>query len=232
MTSLPRLLSLATAVPPYVFMQSEVRGRIDRLFDTDSEIGRMLQVFDNAGIERRHSCVPMDWYEKPHGWAERNALYVENAVDLLEKVTLDCLGKAGFAPVDIDALIVVSTTGIATPSLDALLVERMKLRRDIKRHAIFGLGCCGGVTGLARAADTARASPESLVLLLVVELCGLTFRKNDTSKSNIVGTALFSDGAAGALISCRGDGLILAASGEHTWPGTLDIMGWDIAEGK
>ena len=225
-----RLLSLATAVPPYVFMQSEVRGRVTRLFEESTGIDRMLPVFDNAGIDRRHSCVPMDWYEQPHGWAERNTLYVDNAVDLLEKVAHDCIDKASLTPSDIDVLIVVSTTGIATPSLDALVVERMQLRRDIRRHAIFGLGCGGGVTGLARAAEAARASPGCRVLLLVVELCGLTFRKNDVSKGNIVGTALFSDGAAGAIVSCEGDGPVFGASGEHTWPGTLDIMGWDIED--
>ena len=211
-------------------MQSEVRGRVTRLFEESTGIDRMLPVFDNAGIDRRHSCVPMDWYEQPHGWAERNTLYVDNAVDLLEKVAHDCIDKASLTPSDIDVLIVVSTTGIATPSLDALVVERMQLRRDIGRHAIFGLGCGGGVTGLARAAEAARASPGCRVLLLVVELCGLTFRKNDVSKGNIVGTALFSDGAAGAIVSCEGDGPVFGASGEHTWPGTLDIMGWDIED--
>ena len=211
-------------------MQSEVRGRVTRLFEESTGIDRMLPVFDNAGIDRRHSCVPMDWYEQPHGWAERNTLYVDNAVDLLEKVARDCIDKASLTPSDIDVLIVVSTTGIATPSLDALVVERMQLRRDIRRHAIFGLGCGGGVTGLARAAEAARASPGCRVLLLVVELCGLTFRKNDVSKGNIVGTALFSDGAAGAIVSCEGDGPVFGASGEHTWPGTLDIMGWDIED--
>ena len=230
MTPKARLLSLATAVPPYVLLQSDVRSRVDRLFDLSAGIDRMLPVFDNAGIERRHSCVPIEWYEEPHGWTERNALYVENALDLLEKATLDCCAKAGLGLEDIDALIVVSTTGIATPSLDALLIERMHLRRDIRRHAIFGLGCGGGVTGLARAAEAARAVPGCRVLLLVVELCGLTFRKNDLSKGNIVGTALFSDGAAAAIVSCEGEGPSFGASGEYTWPETLDIMGWDIAE--
>ena len=184
----------------------------------------------NTGIDRRYSCVPMEWYEEPHGWTERNALYVENALNLLETVANACLAKAGLGTADIDALIVVSTTGIATPSLDALLVQRMHLRRDIRHHAIFGLGCGGGVTGLARAAEAARAAPGCRVLLLVVELCGLTFRKNDVSKGNIVGTALFGDGAAGAIVTCQGEGLGFGASGEYTWPGTLDIMGWDIEE--
>ena len=112
-----------------------------------------------------------------------------------------------------------------------LLIERMELRRDIQRLPIFGLGCAGGVIGLARAApDRASAEPGSKVLFLVVELCALTFRKNDTSKSNIVATALFGDGAAGAILSTEGDGPEVGAAGEYTWPDSLDVMGWDVAE--
>ena len=110
------------------------------------------------------------------------------------------------------------------------LMEKLPLRRDVKRLPIFGLGCAGGVLGLSRAADLARVAPESRVLLLVVELCALSFRKDDTSKSNVVATALFGDGAAAAVLSCRGDGPRLGAAGEHTWPQSLDIMGWDVAE--
>ena len=105
---------------------------------------------------------------------------------------------------DIDAIVVVSTTGIATPSLDALLIERMGLRATVRRLPIFGLGCAGGVIGLARAASQAISSPGETVLFLVVELCALSFRRDDFSKSNIVATALFGDGAAGALLSTEG----------------------------
>jgi alkylresorcinol/alkylpyrone synthase len=110
------------------------------------------------------------------------------------------------------------------------VVERLKMRRDIQRLPIFGLGCAGGVVGISRAAAMAQARPGSKVLYLVVELCALTFRKSDTSKSNIVATALFGDGAAGAILSTDGDGPRFEAMGEHTWPHSLDIMGWDVEE--
>jgi alkylresorcinol/alkylpyrone synthase len=126
--------------------------------------------------------------------------------------------------------VLVSTTGVATPSLDALLVERMQLRRDIQRLPIFGLGCAGGVIGLARASQLAKAQPGSKILYLAVELCALTFRKNDISKSNIVATALFGDGAAGAILSTEGEGPEVGPVGEYTWPDSLDVMGWDMAE--
>jgi alkylresorcinol/alkylpyrone synthase len=145
-------------------------------------------------------------------------------------VTHALLAEAKLGPGDIDAIVVASTTGIATPSLDALVVERMQLRRDIRRLPIFGLGCAGGVIGLTRASAIAQAMPGSRVLFLVVELCALTFRKDDLTKSNIVATALFGDGAAGAILSTKGAGPELAASGEYTWPQSLDIMGWEVEE--
>lgn len=226
----PRLLALKTAVPPHVLYQKEVAERARILFEHREDLARMLAVFANTGIVKRHSCVPIAWYEQPHGWADRTRLYVENAVDLLERVAGDCLAQAGLDRNDIDAIVVASTTGIATPSLDALLVERMNLRRDIARLPIFGFGCAGGVSGLARAADMARAKPGRRVLFLVVELCGLTFRKDDLSKSNFIAAALFGDGAAGAILSTEGEGPPLGASGEYTWPHSLDIMGWQVEE--
>lgn len=230
MTIQPRLLALSTAVPRHVLHQFEVRAQAGQFFGGARETERLMPVFDNAGIDMRHSCVPLEWYREPHGWAERNALYVENAVALLEKVTRDCLAEANLDAADIDTIVVVSTTGIATPSLDALLMERLGFRRNVQRLPIFGLGCAGGVLGLARAAALARAAPESRVLFLVVELCALCFQKNDRSKSNIVATALFGDGAAGAIVSCRGEGPSIGPTGEHTWPDSLGIMGWDVAQ--
>ena len=149
--------------------------------------------------------MPIEWYDRPHNWAERNRIYLTAALDLLEATTLQLLCSAGRAKQDIDAIVVVSTTGIATPSLlDALLIDRMGLRATVRRLPIFGLGCAGGVIGLARAASLAVAAPGETILFLVAELCALSFRRDDFSKSNIVATALFGDGAAGALLSTAG----------------------------
>jgi len=161
---------------------------------------------------------------------------VTGALDLLENVAGRVLDRAGLAAGDLGGLVTVSTTGIATPSLDALLIERMQLPRNIARLPIFGLGCAGGVVGLARAANMAAALPGKPVLCLVVELCTLSFRRGDLQKSNIVATALFGDGAAAALLRCdgesggAGEGPAIIATGEHTWPKSLDIMGWDVAD--
>lgn len=225
----PHILATATAVPPFVLDQHDVMRRIDLALGPRSrEIVRLLPMFGNTGIVRRYSCVPIEWYERLHDWPERNAIYLESALDLLERATREALSRAGREPEEIAAIVAVSTTGIATPSLDALLMERMGLRRTIQRLPIFGLGCAGGVIGLTRAATMASALAPRLVLFLVVELCALSFRRDDFSKSNIVATALFGDGAAAALLSCEGDGPCVVAGGEYTWPESLDIMGWDV----
>jgi alkylresorcinol/alkylpyrone synthase len=224
-----RVLSVATAVPKFALDQDDVVRRVELALGPRSrEIVRMLPMFGNTGIARRYSCVPIDWYEARHDWPERNRIYLESAVDLLESATRRALARAGRGACDIDAIVCVSTTGIATPSLDALLMERMRLRRTIRRLPIFGLGCGGGAIGLARAATMARAEPGTLVLLLVVELCALSFRRDDFSKSNIVATALFGDGAAALLLSCASAGPAVVAGGEYTWENSLDVMGWDV----
>ena len=232
----PRLLALATAVPPYALGQEQVIERVKRLFGRAADLDRLLPVFVNSGIQQRYSSVPLDWYDEPHGWAERNRRYLTGALDLLENVAGRVLDRAELAVRDLGGIVTVSTTGIATPSLDALLIERMQLPRNIARLPIFGLGCAGGVVGLARAAAMAAALPGKPVLCLVVELCTLSFRRGDLAKSNIVATALFGDGAAAALLRCdagsgdSGEGPAIVATGEHTWPRSLDIMGWDVAD--
>ena len=228
-----RLQSLAVAWPPYELKQEDVAAQGARMFAmTHGGFERLAPIYRNALIEKRHSCVPIEWYLEPHSFTERNNLFLENADKVLAEAAGKALEQAGLEPRDIDAIVVVCTTGIATPGLDARLMQVMPFRPDVRRLPIFGLGCAGGVLGLARAADLARARPDERVLLLVVELCALTFRAQDRSKSNLVATALFGDGAAAAVISCRDDatGPALGASREHTWPDSLDIMGWDVAD--
>ncbi len=228
-----RLVSLATAVPPFVLHQEEVRAEAQILFRERGDlIARMLPVYDNAGVETRYSCVPLDWYRSTGGWKNRNALFVKHAVELLRRAAQDCLTRAQVPAERIDTIVAVSSSGIAVPSLDAQVMAALPFRRDVQRLPIFGLGCAGGVLGLARAAAMARAAPGSMVLLLVVELCSLTFRDTDVGKSNIIATALFGDGAAAALVTCDRDtpGPELVGWGEHTWPDTLDVMGWRVEE--
>jgi alkylresorcinol/alkylpyrone synthase len=223
-----RIASVAVAVPPYVLEQPEITERVRAQFGSSAVVQRLLPVFENTGIARRYSCVPIEWYYDEHGWPERNELYRRNAVGLLERAACDALAEARVEPEAIDTIVAVSTTGIATPSLDALLMERLPFRRNVRRLPIFGLGCVGGAIGLARAASMAAAYPGTNVLFLGVELCELWFRRDDLTKSNIVATALFGDGAAAAVLSGNG-GPRIANAGEYTFANTLDVMGWDVA---
>jgi alkylresorcinol/alkylpyrone synthase len=218
-------------VPPHVLTQDEVTTLSRELFRSRAAaFERLAPAFANAGVLKRHSAVPLDWYRHSHGWVEKNALFVTAATALLEEAGRAAIRRAGLAPDQIDSVVAVSTTGIATPSLDARLIDRLGLRRDVQRLPIFGLGCAGGVLGLARGAALAQTRPGSHVLVLVVELCGLTFRSGDLSNANIIATALFGDGAAAAVLSTVGDGPALGPSGEFTWPDSLDVMGWQVEE--
>lgn len=223
-----RIASVATAVPPYLLDQDEARdfgARFFRLGHGD----RRLAIYRNAGIGTRYLSAPPDWYEcDGRGLGDKNDKYVESALSLLEAAARSALADASLQPQDIDAIVTVSTTGIATPSLDARLMNVLPFRSDVERLPILGLGCAGGVLGLARAGAMASSRPGSRVLLLVVELCSLTFRSADRSTTNLVATALFGDGAAAAVIASEGPGPHIVGWGEHTWPETLDVMGWDV----
>jgi len=224
------LNAVATAVPPNVLEQGDIERRVRAQFADSAVVARLLPVFANTGIERRYSCVPVEWYYDEHRWADRNALYRTSALALVEEAATSALARAGLAPEAIDAIVSVSTTGIATPSLEALLMERIPFGRRTARVPIVGLGCVGGALGLARAADLVRSGSFANVLFIGVECCTLWFRRNEITKSNIVATALFGDGAAAAVLSRSGSGARLAAAGEYTFPHSLDIMGWDVAD--
>jgi alkylresorcinol/alkylpyrone synthase len=228
----PTILSVATALPDFRLDQREVASVALRIFDREkSEIDRLMPVFENAGIASRYSCVPFDWYAEPHGWKERNTLYLRHATRLLKDAATRALAEAGRKPSDIAGIVAVSTTGIATPSLDALMINELGLACDVQRLPIFGLGCAGGVIGLGHAAAMARQIEHGDVLFLAVELCSLTFRRDDMSKSNIVGSALFGDGAAAIVIGRPGSsGVRFGPAGIHTWHDTLDVMGWHVED--
>ena len=197
----------------------------DQLFDRRPEaLERLLPAFANAGIEQRYAAMPLEWFSQPHDWKERQDTYLTVSLTLLEEAAAKALQQAGLPADAIDAIVTVSSTGVVTPTLDAQLMQRLPFRRDVVRVPLFGLGCAGGVLGLARAADLVRSGHRN-VLLLVVELCTLTFRRQDRGKSNVIAAALFADGAA-ALVIGAGDGPRITAAGEWTWPDTLDVMGW------
>ncbi|MBO8172913.1 MAG: type III polyketide synthase [Bacillaceae bacterium] len=235
---MPQITSIGIAVPPFTITQSSAQAFARNLFaDSFKDIDRLLPVFEHARIEKRHFCVPLEWFAQKHDPEEKNQLYIENATRLSMEAAQNCLNGTRFTREQIDHLIFISSTGLATPSLDAHIINKLNLRSDIKRTPIWGLGCAGGAVGLSRAFEYARAFPESTVLLIAVELCGLTFLRDDLSKSNLIATSLFAEGAAAALITGDQHPLnrhagqpapCILNTRSVIWKDTLDIMGWDI----
>ena len=227
-----RLLGLATAVPPHEVEQeaaaqaaaAHFKGQVFRTPD-------LLALFANTGIRTRRTARPLGWYLEPHGWPERNDAYLAAAEALYLEAAERALDRAGVAAHEVGTIVTVSTTGIATPSLEARLHGRLGLDPGVKRVPVFGLGCAGGVSGLAIARRLAAAEPGRPVLLVVVELCSLSVRADAPTKANVVATALFGDGAAAAVLQA-GDGppgaRPVLADAQHLWPDTLDIMGWTV----
>lgn len=226
------LASLATALPPHRYSQEEAHTLAREMFPAYEHLE---SVFANTGIAHRYSCVPLEWFFEPHDWVDRNAVYEQAAMELLERAAREAMAKAGAEPQEIGAIVTVSTTGLSVPSLDAKLLHRLGLDATTERLPVFGLGCAGGVSGMSRAARLATTFEGEYVLMLCVELCGLNFRQSDANKVNYISSALFGDGAAALLVKANGHdrqdrsgvGRILAV-GEHNWPDTLDMMGWSI----
>jgi alkylresorcinol/alkylpyrone synthase len=226
-----KLLSLATAVPEHVVETEFVRREAAKVFGRlgGSLFEHLLPIFGNSGIKRRYSvCAPAWFYEK-QGWPERTAEYMRGSKDLFKTVARDALAQAGVEAREISTIVTVSTTGIATPSVEAHVLGELGFRSDVKRVPVFGLGCAGGLSGLSLAARLALAEPGKKVLLVVIELCTLAFRLEEFTKANIVATAIFGDGAAGAVLEAGPGGLsAIEYLGEHTWPDSIDVMGWRI----
>jgi alkylresorcinol/alkylpyrone synthase len=201
MTSHVKLLSLATAVPPYVFAQSAVAKAAHKVFaGRFSDFDRLARIFESSGILTRYAVRPLDWYFQPLGWPERTAAYLEGAYNLFVGVVGKALQSAGITAAEVDTVVTVSSTGIATPSLEARGAVHLGFRTDVERVPVFGLGCAGGVSGFSVAARLAQSRPGNVVLLVVVEVCTLAFRPDLLTKENIVATALFGDGAAACLL--------------------------------
>lgn len=186
-----------------------------------------FRFLDNAAVKTRHFCLPPEVLVAQRSAAERAGLYVEHALDLSAKAARRALDRAGLGPEDVDRVVVASTTGEPTPSLDTRLqlAMGMPLQHTRPRPA-RGHGCAGGAEELGQAADWARAHPGGVALLVCVELCGLAFQPGDVSRSNLVAASLFADGAAAVVLSTRGEGPEVLGDDCVIWPDTGHIMGW------
>ncbi len=225
------LLAVATAVPPHTLEQDAVAAFARQVYARSfARYPKLADVYRNAGIERRYSVRPLDWFAAPHDWRERTQAYLDGAGALFVEAASAALARAGLNARDVDVIVTVSSTGIATPSLEARVGSDMGFRPSVLRVPVFGRGCGGGVAGLALGARLARAAPGEVVLVVAVELCTLAFRGDREAKADVISSALFGDGAGAAVLRVdrQPARLTIGDTAEHTWPGTLDIMGWTV----
>ena len=197
----------------------------------------MARLHASAGVATRHLALPLDAYAGLTGFGQANDVFIDVGLQLGERAVRQALDAAGLTPTDVDLLMTTSVTGIAAPSLDARLVGRLGLREDVKRIPIFGLGCVAGAAGIARLHDHLRGDPDGVAVLLSVELCSLTFQRDDASTANLVGSALFGDGAAAvvmvgerraARLSAAQAGPRVVATRSRFYPDTDHVLGWDV----
>ncbi|MGZ4159477.1 MAG: type III polyketide synthase [Neobacillus sp.] len=241
---MPSIISVAEAVPPFEIKQEQASEFARELFsESFKDIERLLKAFQNGQVETRHFVKNIEWFKQEYSFEEKNNTYIESAVELGREAIEKCLTNNSFLKKcipceEIDAIFYISTTGIATPSIEARIMNQLPFTSHTKRTPIWGLGCAGGAVGLSRAYEYCLAFPQAKVLVLSVELCSLTFQRNDLSKSNLIGTSLFSDGIACALVC--GDAVNIAefrkkraspsiiGTQSTLMPNSLDVMGWDI----
>lgn len=231
---MPRIIAAAHAFPPHSASQKSVKEAVQRLFSgTVTELERLIRVFDNSRIDSRQFMMPLEWYLVPRSQLERTAVYQQQGLALMEEAVRECFARAACRAEEVDHLIFVSSTGHATPTLDAHLINNLGMRPDTSRLPIWGLGCAAGAVGLSRAREHCLAFPGHRVLLVALECCSLTFMSGDVSKKNLVATSLFADGAAAVLVSgdqLPGAGPAIVATGSHLFPESYRIMGWDFLD--
>lgn len=227
-----KIAAIGTAVPEHVLMQAKAREFASAYFQSRrGDVERLLPVFENAGIEKRYLSMPPEWFFQPRTFAEKNNRYIEESTRLGGEVLRACSEQSRIRLSEVTHLVYVSTTGLATPSIDSRLLNTLDLSPNLIRTPVWGLGCAGGAAGLALAHRLAQGEPKAVVALVCVELCSLTFHFEDFTKSNVIATALFGDGAAGLLVvgdAHTSHGPEILATRSTTWPGSLDVMGWNF----
>jgi alkylresorcinol/alkylpyrone synthase len=235
---LPKVCGSATALPSHRYGQRELvdiaRGLLPALQVDDRVLARF---FRRVGVEQRHLSLPAHEYAKLTGLKQRNDAWLATAVPLAQTVVTNALSDAGLDASEVGAFFSTTITGLAVPSLEARLMNRLPFRSSLKRVPLFGLGCLAGAAGIARAADYLRAYPDEAAILLSVELCSLTVQRDDASVANLISTGLFGDGAAAVVLvgadhpRAQQQGPRIVDSLSHFFPNTERVMGWDVVDG-
>jgi len=232
-TGAPHIAGTAVALTAHRYNQDDVASVLTKV--GGPEFARFAQT---SGVDTRSLALPLSRYPELTGFTEANSAYVEVAAELGEQAVRSALHAAHVAPEEVDAIVMVSSTGVAVPTIDARLSSRIGFRLDIKRIPLFGLGCVAGAAGLARVHDYLRGFPGHVAVLLSVELCSLTLQRDDTSIPALIGVCLFGDGAA-AVVATGADwvpvapmanrGPTVLATRSRLFPGTVDVMGWNVS---
>ncbi|WP_432149532.1 type III polyketide synthase [Streptomyces sp. bgisy029] len=227
-----RIAAVHGALPPHRHTQREVTDMVAATCLPSGADRRVLdRLHGNAGVRTRHTVLPLESYRDLDGFGAANDVFIRSATDLGGQAVRGALRAAGLRPTDVDLLMFTSVTGIAAPSVDARLVARLGLRSDVKRLPVFGLGCVAGAAGVARIHDYLLGRPDDVAVLLSVELCSLTFQRQDVTPANQVATALFGDGAA-AVVALGGRrataGPEIVATRSRMYPETEHVMGWSV----
>ena len=217
---------LSSAFPKNKVFQEEIKAIGRRLFSSKTNFEKIAKVYDNSGVKTRFLVEELNWYINEHNWSERNFLFKKNAISLLKKSISETIEKTNTKPEKIGGIVVVNTTGVATPTIDAEIFNLFNFKNEITRLPIFGYGCAGGVLGLNRAVEIFK-NIKKPILVCNVELCSLTFRPQIFSKENIVSTALFGDGAISYLVDANGNCEVKEGM-EYTWKNSLNLMGWGV----
>ncbi|MFC6510781.1 type III polyketide synthase [Promicromonospora citrea] len=234
------VVAVEPVLPEHVYDQAAITAAVGPLVASEPGRGALLRrLHASAGVDHRHLVLPLEEYAGLHSLGTTNAIFVREAAALAEEACRRALDSAGLAPQDVDHVFATSVTGVAAPSLDVLLAERLGLRGDVRRTPSFGLGCAGGAAGLARVHDHLLGRPDDVALLVSVELCSLTLQHGDDSTANMVASGLFGDGAAAVVVVgerhplARGGGRAPATivdTRSHLYPGTTDALGWEVRD--
>ncbi|MGA3027125.1 MAG: 3-oxoacyl-[acyl-carrier-protein] synthase III C-terminal domain-containing protein [Bryobacteraceae bacterium] len=228
------IVGAASALPGHYYPQQVLGSALKQYWGGRIENPRLVELLHaNVGVDGRYLALPMEAYPDLATWGQANEVWIRTAEELGNQAICRALTRAGLGTQDIGALFFVSITGVSSPSIDARLINRMGLSPNIRRVPIFGLGCVGGAAGIARAADYVRSYPRQVAALLSVELCSLTWQRDDLSMANLISCALFGDGAAAVLIAGSErdlPGPEIVATRSTFYPDTEKVMGWDVSE--
>jgi alkylresorcinol/alkylpyrone synthase len=229
-----RIAAVGAAFPPHYYEQDALLAALKRRWAIRHyNLERLEGLHKNVMVGGRHLALPLAEYDGLTTWGKANDAWIRVAEEVGAEAVRDGLRRAGLTVADVDALFFVTVTGVATPSIDARLINRLGLPADTKRLPIFGLGCVAGAAGIARAADYVRAFPGEVAILLSVELCSLTLQASDLSIPNLIATGLFGDGAAAAVVvgaERREAGPRVVATRSIFYRDSERVMGWDISE--